>query len=56
MHFEQWHKLDDKDKLDALREEVLGVKRILQYGVAIAGFIGTAFGSAMTVLVQHFMK
>lgn len=56
INFEQWYRLDDKDKLDVLREEVLGVKRLVQYGVGLAGIFGAAFGSVITVLVQHYLK
>lgn len=55
MRFTDWNKLDHQQKLDALREEVMGIKRLIQYGVGFAGLIGTAFGSFCTVAVQHFL-
>jgi hypothetical protein len=55
VNYNDWVKLSDPDKIDSLREEVLGVKRLLQFGVAISAALGTVFGSVATLFLQHLM-
>lgn len=55
MNYDSWHALKDDEKIDLLREEVMGIKRLVQYGVAAAGFIGTAFGSICTILAERIL-